>query len=187
MKYKYIYQSPVGNLELKSDGDSITGLILSEQSRNLPQKNKNLKIFQKAIEWLDTYFQGKEPKEKLALKMQGTDFQKEVWNLLLKIPYGQVITYKELAEVMAIKRDKKKMSAQAIGNAVHNNPIPIIVPCHRVVGQKKNLVGYGLGTDLKINLLKLEGLHLKEYYFYKEQKKQYVEESDIISKKEILK
>ena len=172
MEYVYKYSSPLGDIWLKSDGIWITELSLEENDKCIMHEKQE--IFAKTIKWLDTYFKGEEPKENLPLKVTGTLFQKEVWNLLLEIPYGQLITYKELAEKIARKRKMKKMSSQAVGNAIHNNPIPIIIPCHRVVG--KNLVGYGLGMDIKIKLLKLENTNLEGYYFYETKTKIKVEQ-----------
>lgn len=169
MEYFYKYNSPIGEIWLKSDGTWLTEISLKENSKLMT--NDKLEIFEKTTKWLDDYFEGIEPKEKLRLKPKGTPFQKEIWHLLLEIPYGRVTTYGALAEKMAKKRNKEKMSAQAIGNAVHNNPIPIIIPCHRVVGKNKNLVGYGLGMNLKIKLLKTEKTNLEGYYFYENKQK----------------
>lgn len=174
MNYFYTYLSPYGKILLVSDGENLLEIKINYQKTIRLVESNTLEVFQKTCEWLDLYFEGKEPNIKLPLKLEGTEFQKEVWDLLLKIPYGQMITYGELAEYMAKKRNKLEMSAQAIGNAVHNNPIPIIVPCHRVVGQKNNLVGYGFGIDLKIKLLELEHIDLKKYYYYENKKKKYV-------------
>lgn len=174
MQYYYEISSPIGNILLVSDGEDLIELKINSKPMNEWIQKENLEVFQNTKKWLDTYFEGKESKIKLPLKLNGTPFQKEVWNMLLEIPYGEVVTYGDLANQMAIKRNISKMSSQAIGNAVHNNPIPIIVPCHRVVGKNKNLVGYGLGMDLKIKLLELEGLDLREYYFYENKKKKYV-------------
>ena len=79
-----------------------------------------------------------------------------MWKILLAIPYGSVITYGEIADIMAKKRGVEKMSAQSVGGAVGHNPISIIVPCHRVVGTDGSLTGYAGGVDIKEKLLKLE-------------------------------
>lgn len=106
------------------------------------------------------------------MKFEGTPFQKEVWNLILKIPYKKLVTYGDIAKQIAISHGIKRMSSQAIGRAVGKNPIPILVPCHRVVGQNYNLVGYAYKMDIKIKLLRIEGLNLKNFYFYKDKKKE---------------
>ena len=88
--------------------------------------------------------------------MQATPFRKQVWEILLKIPYGHTKTYGEIAQEIARKNELKKMSAQAVGGAVGRNPVALIIPCHRVIGAKGVLTGYGPGLDKKIFLLKSE-------------------------------
>lgn len=88
--------------------------------------------------------------------MNGTPFQLEVWQILQTIPYGKLITYREIAELIAKKRGIAKMSARAVGNAVGRNPISILVPCHRVVGSDGKMTGYAGGIERKVKLLKLE-------------------------------
>lgn len=176
MDYVCKYNSPIGELAIKSDGVYITNLYIKGQTgfeeilSNCNQECK-IDILQKAIKWLDTYFEGKEPREKLKIRLIGSDFQKEVWNILLKIPYGKVITYGDIANEIAKNRGIEKMSAQACGGAVGSNPISIIIPCHRVVGKNKNLVGYGGGLNLKTNLLNIEGIDLSRFYAIKDNKK----------------
>ena len=86
----------------------------------------------------------------------GSVFRQEVWKILLQIPYGQTITYGEIARRMAVMKNTSHMSAQAVGGAVGHNEISIIIPCHRVVGTNGSLTGYAGGIDKKILLLKLE-------------------------------
>lgn len=95
------------------------------------------------------------------MSWKGSDFQNLVWKILCKIPYGQVVTYKDIANEIAAKRGLKRMSAQAVGGAVGRNPISIIVPCHRVVGSNGNLTGYDGGLEYKIWLLEREGLDME--------------------------
>ena len=95
--------------------------------------------------------------------MKGTAFRKEVWQLLLQIPYGQTTTYGELAAQLAAHNGLKRMSAQAVGGAVGHNPISIIVPCHRVVGAGGSLTGYAGGLAKKLALLKLEGIDTAKF------------------------
>jgi methylated-DNA-[protein]-cysteine S-methyltransferase len=90
------------------------------------------------------------------LKIQTTPFRKQVWEIMLKIPYGKTISYGEIAAKIAKKKGIKKMSAQAVGGAVGNNAIAIIIPCHRVIGTDGSLTGYDAGLSKKIKLLKLE-------------------------------
>ena len=105
---------------------------------------------------LDLYFQGKQPDFFPALHMQGTPFQKLVWELLLQIPYGETITYGELAGQIAAQLGRTSMSAQAVGGAVGHNKISILIPCHRVVGRDQSLTGYAGGLERKKWLLELE-------------------------------
>ena len=102
--------------------------------------------------WLDRYFNGEKPKiSELSLAPRGSDFRQEVWKILCEIPYGQTLTYGQIASKIS-----KTMSAQAVGGAVGHNPISILIPCHRVLGANGKLTGYAGGLDKKIELLKLE-------------------------------
>lgn len=159
--YYTLYESPIGTLTLISDGTYLTKINVDiPPSTNLIYKPI---IFKDIIKWLDDYFAGERVNPNtLPLKMMGTPFQMLVWNLLKKIPYGEVTTYGVLAKEVAKEKGMLKMSAQAIGNAVHKNPLPIIIPCHRVIAQNNHLGGYGLGVDKKIILLTLEGINVKE-------------------------
>jgi methylated-DNA-[protein]-cysteine S-methyltransferase len=94
----------------------------------------------------------------IKIEPEGTDFQKEVWDILLSIPYGETSTYGEISTQIAKRMNKKSMSAQAVGQAVGHNPISVIVPCHRVIGKKGELTGYAGGVEKKIALLELEGV-----------------------------
>ena len=95
---------------------------------------------------------------------QPAEFRQAVWEVLLQIPYGQTMTYGEIAKKIAAQRGSKKMSAQAIGGAVGHNPISILIPCHRVVGATGNLTGYAGGIDKKVKLLKLEQTDMTQLY-----------------------
>ena len=123
----------------------------------------------KTKKWLDRYFLGKKPKiEELDICLNGTSFEKIVWELLKRIPYGEVITYKELAIKVANKLGREKMSAQAVGGAVGHNPISIIIPCHRVVGTNGSLTGYAGGIDKKVKLLEFEKADMEKLYIPKQ-------------------
>lgn len=164
MKYKTNYSSPIGNLTLISDGEYLTNIIFEhdkfyEHIKKEAIKKDNLNIFKQTKTWLDKYFNGENPNINiLELKPSGTPFQKKVWDILKTIPYGKTITYKEIA-----KQISTTMSARAVGSANSHNPIPIIIPCHRVVGASHNLTGYSGGIDIKIKLLKLEGRDITKY------------------------
>lgn len=163
MMQSYLYQSPVGYLGLVKENDVLIRVYLPneiEKSGLLEKQQTNfsdyLSSFQPYIDWLDAYFRGeKVTLEGMKLKPTGTLFQLLVYKELEKIPYGKVITYGDLAELISKKNGKKKCP-QAIGQAVGKNPIPIFIPCHRVIGMKKQLTGYRGGLKMKEELLHLE-------------------------------
>lgn len=146
---------------LAADEIGLTGVWFEEQkyfALHLDEKyeEKELPIFTDTKHWLDIYFSGKEPDFTVPLHLTGTDFQKEVWQILCSIPHGKTITYGEIARKIASNRGISRMSAQAVGGAVGHNPVSIIVPCHRVIGSDGNLTGYAGGIDKKAYLLALE-------------------------------
>ena len=112
---------------------------------------------------LTEYFAGMRKTFDVPLRLVGTDFQHAVWQELLKLPYGTLTTYGEIAQIIA-SRTGKKMSAQAVGGAVGHNPISIIIPCHRVVGSNGSLTGYAGGLDIKIKLLTMEGVDMTHLF-----------------------
>lgn len=169
MVYTSIYKSILGNITLASDEIGITGLWFEGQkyvAHSLPSKiisGDNASI-SKAKKWLDIYFAGQQPDFMPPLHMMGTPFRQKVWQILLDIPYGKTITYGEIARILAKEQGDCPMSAQAVGNAVGHNEISIVIPCHRVVGAKGNLVGYAGGIERKIALLKLEQVDMSKLY-----------------------
>lgn len=179
MYYKTVYYSPVGNITLVCDEkENIVGLWLEGQkyfaetikdiSDSEIIKENNLEIFKKTKIWLDRYFKGEKPEiSELPLAPSGNDFRQRVWQILCEIPYGEVMTYGDIARIVASECGKTKMSAQAVGNAVGHNPISIIIPCHRVVGSNGSLTGYAGGIEMKIKLLKHEGVNMKGLFIPK--------------------
>jgi len=171
MYYQTYYQSPLGQILLVSNEKSLVGLWLEDQKYYLGKIDKELiqngepAILKQAKQWLDRYFNQAQPAlSELSLAPMGTPFQHDVWKILCNIPYGQTMTYGEIAAQIAIKMNKKSMSAQAVGNAVGHNPISIIIPCHRVVGSNGNLTGYAGGIEKKIKLLQLEHVDLTHFF-----------------------
>lgn len=161
MEYIYNYMSPLGGITMASDGENLIGLWFNGQKyfADVLGKDyieKDLPIFKETCRWLDIYFSGKVPDFIPDISINATSFRREVWEILLSIPYGEVITYGEIADKIARKRGISKMSAQAVGNAVGHNPISIIIPCHRVVGKDGSLIGYAGGVDKKSWLLNME-------------------------------
>lgn len=157
MEYFSEYESPVGTLLLTSDGENLTGLWMNRPKPAEGMENPEHPILQKAKNWLDAYFRAEEKEIDFPLKPEGTAFQKQVWNILLTIPYGKTKSYGNIAREMAALLGKETMSAQAVGGAVGRNPISIFIPCHRVVGAKGQLTGYAGGLDKKVWLLRHEG------------------------------
>ena len=169
MFYKMDYNSPIGVLTVASDGKNIVGLWTAGQKYfgggitgemiDSPERPE----LKAARDWLDRYFAGKKPPAtELPLAPNGGEFRQAVWDILLKIPYGKVITYGDIAKEIAAKQGKDHMSAQAVGGAVGHNPVSIIIPCHRVVGKRGSLTGYAGGIDKKIKLLTLEGVDISQ-------------------------
>lgn len=163
MIYTTYYNSPIGKILLASKDNKLIELYIEGQKYypiNFKEEfceNNNDGILVKTKKWLDRYFDNKKPNiNELELNPIGSQFRKSVWKILCKIPYGKVVTYGTIAKEIAKQRGITKMSAQAIGGAVGHNPIPIIIPCHRVIGANGNLTGYAGGIDKKIFLLKHE-------------------------------
>lgn len=163
MEYTYHYKSPLGGITLASDGEALTGLWFDGQkyfgstlisSSEPPQKKPA--VFEQTVRWLDIYFSGKAPDFTPQLSMQTTSFRRAVWEVMLTIPFGQTMTYGEIADKIADGNFVSKTSARAVGGAVGHNAISLIIPCHRVVGANGKLTGYAGGIDKKIWLLEME-------------------------------
>ncbi len=143
MNYISHYKSPLGNITLASDGDALTGLWFDGQKHfgttlGDEYEEKPLPVFVRTAAWLDIYFDGGIPDFTPKIALNDTDFRREVWDILLTIPYGKTITYGDIAGKIAQKRGVSSISAQAVGGAVGRNPISIIVPCHRVIGRHEH-------------------------------------------------
>ncbi|MBO4649320.1 MAG: methylated-DNA--[protein]-cysteine S-methyltransferase [Lentisphaeria bacterium] len=153
MKYSLSVDTPIGKITLTSDGRAVTGVTLSGgiPAEKLPERRTAL--LEKAAGQLLEYFRGERKTFDLPLDPAGTAFQRKVWRELERIPFGTVATYGEIAA-----RTGRPKGARAVGQANHCNPIPILIPCHRVVAAGGMLGGYGGGTALKIRLLELEGV-----------------------------
>ena len=161
MHYINHYHSPLGTILLAADDTGLTGLWFEgqkyfAQGLDKETEEKEFSVFQTARRWLDVYFSGQAPDFQVPLRFQGTAFQKEVWEILLSIPYGGTTTYGAIAKQLAAKRGLPHLSAQAVGSAVGHNKISIIVPCHRVIGADGSLTGYAGGIWRKEKLLALE-------------------------------
>lgn len=155
------YDSPLGGILLAADEIGLTGLWFDGQkyfAHGLPAERveRNTHALSEAKHWLDIYFVGREPDFMPPLHPIGSAFRRDVWDILLQIPYGQVTTYGEIARRLAAKQGLPRMSAQAVGGAVGHNEISVIIPCHRVVGANGSLTGYAGGIERKVKLLELE-------------------------------
>lgn len=161
MEYTHYYDSPLGRIMLAAEGQALTGLWFEGQKYfadklDRDHRQKKLPVFEQAEKWLTLFFDGKVPDFMPPLSMKGTPFQKEVWEELLAIPFGQTTTYAKIAQKIAKRRGLASMSAQAVGNAVAHNPISLIIPCHRVIGSDGSLTGYAGGLEKKVWLLAME-------------------------------
>lgn len=161
MVYTMNYSSPLGEILLAADDIGLTGVWFYGQkyfAHGLPEESAEgtVSALVRAKEWLDIYFGGNEPNFVPPLHPVDSEFRREVWDILLKIPYGETVTYGDIARELAEKNGCAKMSAQAVGGAVGHNNISIIIPCHRVIGASGSLTGYAGGIDRKIALLTLE-------------------------------
>ena len=161
--YTAAYNSPVGPIVIESDGQAITSLRFSNeqacdtstaQEKAGEEANTTIPIIAETLRWLDDYFAGKRPCNVPRLNPQGTAFQKRVWTALLTIPYGETLSYGEIAQMVGCR------SAQAVGQAVGRNPIALIIPCHRLIAANGQLGGYAYGTEIKKRLLELEKILL---------------------------
>lgn len=147
--YYSLFPSPIGELLLLSNGDALTGLYMEPYSAKRTQDSaRDDSKFKKVREQLTAYFAGDLIKFDLVLAPEGTEFQKQAWRALCKIPYGETISYGEQA-----RRIGQPNAFRAVGTANGQNPISVIVPCHRVIGANGSLTGYGGGLPRKQWLL----------------------------------
>ncbi|MTD38708.1 methylated-DNA--[protein]-cysteine S-methyltransferase [Erwinia sp. CPCC 100877] len=165
MYYHTTEATPIGEVMMAADEQHLIGLWLVGQKyfgatlTEEVKENNQLPIFLETKQWLADYFSGQRPDiSRLSLRPSGNEFRQIVWQVLREIPYGQVMTYKEVAQRSAERMNKPSMSAQAVGGAVGHNPISIIIPCHRVIGSNGSLTGYAGGVLKKQRLLELEGV-----------------------------
>lgn len=173
MLYKKIHKSLVGDILIVFNEEALLGLYLDRQkefAENLKDteiveideevlfssKEEDYKILRLTETWLDKYFSGRDTGPIPPIKVSGSEFRKDVWDILLKIPYGETRTYKEVGEALLASGKYERVSNQAVGGAVGHNPISLIIPCHRVIGSDGSLRGYAGGLEVKKKLLELE-------------------------------
>ena len=152
MNYQY-FQSPIGRLRLLSDGKHLVGIEFEgEQTPGESDCEVSDALLKACASQLQEYFSGTRHSFDLPLAPEGTEFQQSVWKQLRQIPHGQTCSYKDIAVGIG-----KPKAVRAVGAANGRNPIPIVVPCHRVIGSDGSLTGFSGGIDLKKQLLELEG------------------------------
>ncbi|MCF0172259.1 MAG: methylated-DNA--[protein]-cysteine S-methyltransferase [Bacteroidales bacterium] len=165
-----VYNSPLGDIWYATEGDALAGLWFEGQKHFPPWLERNAAsdaisgpmigpmtgASGKVARWLQRFFEGSNPSLDFSLSPQGTPFQKKVWAKLLEIPYGETVTYGELARLLDGEA-KSGLAVRAVAGAVGRNPISIIIPCHRVLGAGGRLTGYAAGLQRKAALLGIEG------------------------------
>ena len=155
MNYRCEIKTDLGTMTLIETENKISHISFSIMEKLLEIPIKKTMLLEKAEQQILEYFEGKRQNFSLPIAPEGTAFQKKVWKALQNIPYGQTRSYGEIAKEIG-----QCHAVRAVGNANHNNPIAIVIPCHRVIGANSKLVGYALGIELKQFLLKLEGVKL---------------------------
>ena len=155
MKKVFYYETPIGKIGLAEEWGFITNLYFMNMKQPIYAKQTETETLKEGYIQLSEYLNGERKEFDLPLNPSGTDFQQTVWSELLNIPYGQTRTYKDIAAAIG---DEK--AVRAVGNANNKNPIPIIIPCHRVIGSDKTMTGYVGGIDIKQKLLNIEGISI---------------------------
>ena len=171
MMFVATYPSPLGTIVMESDGEMLTALRFGAEQVDMQLGNSGngtaphsmptqaIAIFNETRRWLDEYFSGKRTENavmgattdgRISVRPKGTAFQQRVWQALLNIPYGETVSYGELARMVGCK------SAQAVGQAVGANPVALLIPCHRVIAAHGKIGGYEYGIEIKKRLLELE-------------------------------
>lgn len=150
MENVYYYNTKIGKISIVENGTAITKIcFISKDELNI--EGNETELLRKAIKQLGEFFEGERNCFDLPLAPKGTEFQRKVWSALQEIPFGETRSYGEIAKIVGNEK-----AARAVGMANNKNPIPIIIPCHRVVGANGKLVGYAGGLNVKEKLLEIE-------------------------------
>lgn len=152
MKRIFCFDSEIGKLWLAEEDGALTDISFAADIKGA-FLTESSSLLQQAACQLQEYLRGDRQDFSLPLALQGTPFQQRVWQALLQIPYGQTRTYGQIAQMIGSPK-----ACRAVGMANHNNPVAIVVPCHRVIGADGSLTGYSAGVSLKKKLLELEGI-----------------------------
>ena len=170
MYYETLMDTPYGVLRIQADDEALTnaGFISTaevsgtNEISNIKRDGPLAAPLQLALDWYQRYFDGEEPDPlEVPIRPEGTPFQMEVWSIVRQIPYGEVLSYGEIARTIAAQRGIPRMASQAVGGAMKANRIFILIPCHRVIGADGSMVGYGTlpnSLELKRALLRHEGM-----------------------------
>lgn len=183
MLYKKIYKSLLGDILIVFDEEALFGLYLYSQKvfadklkdteivlindEVLFSSKEDHKILKLTETWLEKYFSGEDPGFIPPIKVYGSKFRKDVWDILHKIPYGETRTYNEVGKALIASGKYERVYNQAVGGAVGHNPISLMIPCHRVIGSDESLRGYAGGVDVKKKLLELERKRKNKKGFFK--------------------
>lgn len=151
LKYKGAKDSGT-NPSAKAVPSSVQACAYASPDSEVKVRGKTAQVYAKIVKELTQYLAGKSKSFSTPIKLYGTEFQQAVWNTVREIPYGETRTYKQIAETIG-----HPQSERAVGNALHQNPLQVIVPCHRVISSRGKLSGYAMGTDIKRRLLCMEG------------------------------
>jgi methylated-DNA-[protein]-cysteine S-methyltransferase len=162
LMYTCTIDTPLGPMTAAAEGDTLTGLWFLGQKYYPLQTadwttDAGRPVFNALRSYLNRYFSGNATLLDIEIAPRGSLFQRAVWDVLLRIPMGKMVTYGQIAKQIAGTKGLTSMSAQAVGGAVGHNPISILIPCHRVVGSNGSLTGYAGGLDRKAALLRIEG------------------------------
>jgi methylated-DNA-[protein]-cysteine S-methyltransferase len=157
--YTAFLESPIGRVKVRSDESALLAVdfVGSDGAGRAAGEPGRPAVLAEALAQLEAYFKGERTAFSLPLRLEGTPFQRRVWDLLLRVPYGRTTTYGELAAAVGNPR-----AGRAVGGANHRNPVSIVVPCHRVVGSDGRLTGYGGGLWRKEWLLSHERRHARD-------------------------
>lgn len=153
MEFYNIYKTKIGSILIKEENEKIVQIKIIKEEKETLAKKQETALIKEAYLQIQEYLEQKRRKFTLPLLLKGTNFQMKVWQALRTIPYGETRSYEEIA-----KQIGNSKAARAVGMANHNNPILIVVPCHRVIGKNNKLVGFGAGLEVKQALLEIENM-----------------------------
>ncbi|MCR5482188.1 MAG: methylated-DNA--[protein]-cysteine S-methyltransferase [Clostridia bacterium] len=156
-KKYFFYETMLGKIGIAERSGAVTDIFFASQTPPPVGTEEETFIIKEAYRQLDEYLHKRRKDFKLPVFMEGTEFQMKVWREITKIPYGKTKTYAEIAEAVG-----SRMAARAVGQTANKNPIAIVIPCHRVIGESGKLIGYAAGLNFKSMLLDIEGCKYKE-------------------------